>query len=126
MHYQCAPDPDQVLAQRRLSDGRVLAVFHDPRTEQRVVTERAVHEVEASGGRVLLEYERPRVATFKLPGDDYFLVITDDAGEPEKWRTLCSRATEDAIRRAFLHFREGDDERRINQAEVHPRRRATD
>jgi hypothetical protein len=126
MLYQCAPDPDQVLAQRRLSDGRVLAVFHDPRTEQRTIFEPAVFRYVAGEVIIEMKYMRSTLKTFLLPGDSYFLVITDDTGAPEKWRTLCTRATRKSIMRAFDHFREGDDDRRSRQTTDHPMRRAAD
>lgn len=127
MIFQCAPNPEDVIAHRRLSDGRTLAVFHDPKTETRVVVERTVYEFNGEQGNVRFEYERASLKTFLLPGDNYFLVITDDTDMPEKWRTLLTRATRQAIMRAYDNFKEGDDDRRKSQAaETHPHSRATD
>ncbi len=127
MSYLCAPEPDQVLAQRRLSDGRSLAVFcRDPEIIMQPVETREVMRYIAGDVTVEIASVRRTFKRFEKPRDGFVLVITDDTKLPEKWRTLCTRATRISILRAFHHFREGDDDRRKLQASDHPRRREDD
>ena len=123
MLYQCAPDPEDVLASRRLPDGRTLAVFALRVTEQQSVA--LVREYQVTAGEVIarLRYERQTLATTSFI-TGYALVVTDDTELPEKWRTLDKRKQFPAIMRLFNNFKVGDDNRRRRQAKRHPHRRA--
>ena len=125
MFYQCAPEPEDVIAQRRLSDGRTLAVFR--LVEERSELRREQRNVQFIAGEVIVDmsyvataFERNYVTS------GYALVITDDTHLIEKWRTLARRRRQAAILRLFAEFREGMDNRRKFQTGDHPRRRASD
>ena len=125
MHYQCAPDPEDVLASRRLSDGRTLAVFRNRVCEQEVVRRGRAQRVIAGEVIVSLAYEACSMRTrWSVAG--YSLVVTDDTELPEKWRTLCAGDAVRVIVRAFESFQEGDDDRRSCKSGDHPYRRVTD
>lgn len=125
MLYQCAPEPEDVIAQRRLSDGRVLAVFRLVEERRRVTTERVATPFIA--GEVIVDLVQTRTVTqWSLRSVGYALVITDDASLIEKWRTLARRRARDAALKLFTEFREGDDDRRKAQTGEHPARRASD
>lgn len=125
MLYQCAPDPEDVIAQRRLPDGRVLAVFRLVEERRSVKTERVVTPFVA--GEVIVDMVRTRQVTeWGLETVGYALVVTDDVGLVEKWRTLAQLRTRDEAFKLFDEFREGMDERRKVQSGGHPRRRASD
>lgn len=125
MIYHCAPEPEDVLASRRLSDGRALAVFVNRVCEQSVERSRAVAEVSAGGETLVLSYERAEMRTREFVAG-YSLCVTDDAGMPEKWRSLATRKSAKAAIKLFDSFKEGDDDRRRRQVEEHPGRRSTD
>jgi hypothetical protein len=125
MIYQCAPDPDDVLAQRRLSDGRELAVFRLVRYEESVT--RRDKRLDHIAGQVIvtLSYSEVSISRRRVE-QGYALVITDDTELPEKWRTLDTARALEAIMRRFADFKEGDDDRRTRQVEGHPARRSSD
>ena len=128
MLYQCAPEPEDVIASRRLSDGRALCVFasyDEPAVTS--VEEDAVYEYVAGQVRVSMAYKRLILrAEFPRRPSSYALAITDDTEIPEKWRTLHVRKAKRAALRLFENFREGDDDRRRQQTDDHPSRRASD
>lgn len=125
MMYQCAPDEEDVLARRRLEDGRELAVFANRLCERRTIVEERRERVVAGEVVVYLRrsFHEVRVR-WVIVG--YALVITDDTGMPEKWRTLAWRRRAKAIIKLFTDFQEGDDDRRKVETPSHPFRRAAD
>lgn len=123
--FQCAPEPDDVLATRRLPDGRELAVFRLTEERRAVSVERIVSDVVA--GEVIVGLVRKVSRTsWSLVTLGYALVVTDDTGAPEKWRTLDTRKSRHAVMRLFANFKEGDDDRRTRQVAGHLGRRAAD
>lgn len=127
MFYQCAPDPEDVLATRLLGDARRLCVFRLVPEPELHAQEEAAH-VDVIAGEVIARVgytRRTFVAVLPKPAG-YALVITDDTGLPEKWRTLACRKTRPAIMKLFADFKEGDDDRRKCQAPTAEHRRATD
>lgn len=123
--FMCAPEPDDVLATRRLSDGRELAVFRVVEERRSYRTERVTFSHVATEVIVDLSYTRT-VTEWSLRTLGYALVVTDDAEMIEKWRTLARRSNRPDIMRLFANFKEGDDDRRKQRVGEHPRRRAGD
>ncbi len=123
--FHCVPDVEDVIAQRRLSDGRHLAVFRLWDTVQETGYSSYVQRIVAGEVVVYMRLTRTFMRTAqKLIG--YALVVEDDHGMPEKWRTLAVRHQRPAILKLFTDFKEGDDDRRKLQIEEHPGRRESD
>ena len=123
--FICAPEPDDVLATRRLSDGRELAVFRLVEERRDLKTERVT--VSHVAGEVIVDLSYTRTVTvWSLRTLGYALVVTDDTEMIEKWRTLARRRNRPDVMRLFRDFKEGDDDRRTRQAGEHPARRAGD
>jgi hypothetical protein len=123
--WHCAPEPEDVIASRHLTDGRELAVFRLLEERRSFHAERVV--VHYIAGEVVVDMSYTRTVTeWSLRSVGYALVVTDDAGLIEKWRTLARRRNRPDILKLFENFKEGDDERRTRQTDESPRRRAAD